>query len=119
MNGAVAKTTSPERMLRSGLYDALSADGETIWSCAVNVRRAESDLRAVDAAKLDAFLPGKALAGEKGIREWRGEIRREVPLWPWLLGAAALVYLAEGWASATAAKRRIVAAGGQKGGART
>jgi type VI protein secretion system component VasF len=58
------------------------------------------------------------VAGTQGIREWREEIRREVPLWPWLLAAAALVYLTEGWASAVAAKRRVIAAGGLKGGAR-
>jgi hypothetical protein len=58
------------------------------------------------------MLPGKVAAGQQGIREWREEIRREVPLWPWILAAAALVFLAEGWMSARAARRREVAAGG-------
>ena len=100
------------RALRGGVFDAVSEDGKTLWRCAVNVRRAESDLRPVEAAKLQAMLPGKVVAGRQGIREWREEIRREVPLWPWLLAAAALAFLAEGWMSARAAKRREAAAGG-------
>jgi hypothetical protein len=103
---------SAARPLRSGLFDAISDDGKPLWRCAVNVRRAESDLRSVEAAKLQAMLPGKVAAGQQGIREWREEIRREVPLWPWLLTMAALVFLAEGWMSARAAKQRAVAAGG-------
>jgi hypothetical protein len=99
------------RALRGGLFDAVSEDGKTLWRCAVNVRRAESDLRPVDAGKLAAMLPGKVVSGEKGIREWRGEIRRDVPLWPWLLAAAALVFLTEGWLSARAAKQREHAGG--------
>jgi hypothetical protein len=104
--------TAATRVLHSGLYDAVSNDGKTQWRCAVNVRRAESDLRATDSAKLQAMLPGRVVAGAQGIREWREEIRREVPLWPWVLGVAALVFLAEGWASAHAARRREAAAGG-------
>ncbi len=100
------------RALRSGVFDAVAEDGKTLWRCAVNVRRAESDLRPVEAAKLQAMLPGKVASGQQGIREWREEIRREVPLWPWFLTAAALVYLVEGWMSARAAKQRAVAAGG-------
>ena len=58
------------------------------------------------------MLPGKVVAGQQGIREWREEIRREVPLWPWLLAAAALTFLAEGWLSARTAKWRESATGG-------
>ncbi|MCX6873819.1 MAG: BatA domain-containing protein [Verrucomicrobia bacterium] len=100
------------RALRSGLFEAISKAGQTQWRCAVNVRRAESDLRAMDSAKLQAMLPGRVATGAQGLREWREEIRREVPLWPWVLAAAALVFLAEGWASAVAAGRREAAAGG-------
>jgi hypothetical protein len=100
------------RALRGGLFDAVSTDGEILWRAAVNVRRAESDLRAVESAKLQAMLPGKLVSGQQGIREWREEIRREVPLWPWLLAVAALVFLTEGWMGARAAGRREVAAGG-------
>ncbi len=100
------------RALHSGVYDAVSKTGKTVWRCAVNVRRAESDLRPLEQAKLQAMLPGRVVAGAQGVREWREESRREVPLWPWLLGAAALVFLAEGWISAAAAKRRSAAAGG-------
>jgi len=109
---AAADGSPAPRALRSGLYDALAKDGKVRWRCAVNVRRAESDLRPVDAAKLQAMLPGRVLAGTRGLREWREESRREVPLWPWLLGAAALVFLTEGLAAASAAKRRVAAAGG-------
>jgi hypothetical protein len=109
----VADDGSPaSRALRSGLFDAISKDGKTCWRCAVNVRRSESDLRPVDSAKLQAMLPGRLIAGEQGIREWREETRREVPLWPWLLAAAALIFMMEGWASTVAAKRREAAAGG-------
>jgi len=100
------------RTQHGGLFDAVSKDGKTRWRCAVNVRREESDLRVPDAAKLQAMLPGRVVAGTKGIHEWREEIRREVPLWPWLLGAATLVFLTEGWASARAARWRVAAADG-------
>jgi len=100
------------RIRHSGLFDALAADGRTRWSCAVNVRREESDLRSPDPAKLQAMLPGRVAAGSTGIHEWREEIRREVPLWPWLLGASALAFLLEGWLSARTAQRRIAAAEG-------
>ncbi len=101
------------RALHSGLLDAVSKDGKTVWRCAVNVRREESDLHAVEDVKLKAILPGRVVAGAQGVREWREEIRREVPLWPWLLGAAALVFLAEGWLSTRTAKLREVNAGGE------
>ena len=107
-----AAATPGTRVLRSGLYPALAKDGQTVWRCAANVRRAESDLRPVAAAKLQAVLPGRLATGNQGLREWRDDNRREVPLWPWLLAAAALVFVLEGWASARAAKQREVAAGG-------
>ena len=100
------------RAAHAGVFDAVSEDGKALWRCAVNVRRVESELRPLEAAKLQAMLPGKVVAGQQGIREWREEIRREVPLWPWLLTIAALVFLAEGWLSARAAKQRAAAAGG-------
>jgi hypothetical protein len=100
------------RATRSGVFDAVSDDGNTVWRCAVNVRRAESDLRPVEDVKLQAMLPGKVAAGKEGIREWREEIRREVPLWPWFLTLAAIVFLVEGWMSHRAANGRSVAAGG-------
>ena len=78
----------------------------------MNVRRDESDLRAVDGTQLQAMLPGRVVAGSTGIHEWRDEIRREVPLWPWLLGAAAVTFLLEGWLSTRTAQRRITAAEG-------
>jgi hypothetical protein len=109
---AAAAGNAVPRAQRSGLFDALAADGSVRWRCAVNVRRAESDLRPVDTAKLQALLPGRVLAGTQGVREWREAGGREVPVWPWLLAAAALVFLAEGWAGAAAAKRREAAAGG-------
>ena len=100
------------RIPHSGCYDAVGKDGKIRWRCAVNVRRAESDLRAVDSVKLQAMLPGRVVTGAQAIREWRGEIRREVPLWPWLLAAAAWVYLTEGWVAGRAARRRVAAADG-------
>jgi len=98
--------TASARALRGGSFDAVSDDGEIVWRVAVNVRRDESDLRPVDAAELESMLPGRLAAGQQGIRAWREEIRREVPLWPWLLAAAALVFLTEGWMAARAAGRR-------------
>jgi hypothetical protein len=93
------------RIPHSGCYDAVGKDGKSRWRCAVNVRRAES-------VKLQAMLPGRVVTGAQAIREWRGEIRREVPLWPWLLAAAALTYLTEGWVAGRAARRRVAAADG-------
>jgi len=104
--------TPATRVTRSGLYPALAKDGHTVWCCAANVRRAESDLRPVTAAKLQAMLPGRVATGHQGLREWCDDNRREVPLWPWLLAAAALVFVLEGWASARAAQRREVDPGG-------
>lgn len=100
------------RALHSGLAEAISPDGKARWQCAVNVRREESDLRALDSVKLQAMLPGRVATGAQGIREWREEIRREVPVWPWLLALAALAFLAEGWMSTRAARQRAVAADG-------
>jgi hypothetical protein len=94
------------RAMRSGLFEAVAKDGESVWRVAVNVRRDESDLRPVEAAKLSSMLPGKVMAGQEAMREWREEVRREVPVWPWILAAAAIVYLAEGRMSARAAGRR-------------
>ncbi|MEI6675021.1 MAG: VWA domain-containing protein [Verrucomicrobiota bacterium] len=109
---AAGESNPATRALHSGLFDALAKDGNIRWRCAVNVRRAESDLQPLEAAKLQAMLPGRVVAGTQGLRELREASRREVPLWPWLLAAAALIYLTEGWASARAAKRREAAAGG-------
>lgn len=105
-------TEEETRALRSGVIDAVAEDGEVQWRCAVNVRRDESDLHALDATKLQAMLPGRVAAGTQGLSEWRKEVSREVPLWPWLLAAAALVFLAEGWASSWFAKRREISSGG-------
>jgi hypothetical protein len=104
------------RAMHPGIFDAVAKDGKPGWSCAVNVRRAESDLRAVDTAKLQAMRPGKVITGHQGTREWREETQRDVPLWPWLLAAAALAYLAEGWLSARAANQRetMIGAGFEK-----
>ena len=99
------------RVLHSGVFDALANDRTPLRRCAVNVRRAESELRPLDPGKLRAMLPGRLATGTGGIREWREAIRREVPLWPWLLAAAALVFIAEGWFSTRAAARRGVEAG--------
>lgn len=105
------KEARSARMRRSGVFDAVSNEGVPVWRTAANIRRDESDLRPVDAGKLAAMLPGKLVTGPQGIHEWRKESRREVPLWPWLLASAALVFLAEGWMSARAAGLRDGAAG--------
>ena len=100
------------RAVHSGLHDAVSEAGKSQWSCAVNVRREESDLHPVNSEKLKATLPGRIASGSEGVRDWRDQIRREVPMWPWLLGVAVTVFLIEGWASMRAARRRELAAGG-------
>ncbi|MBC8126020.1 MAG: BatA domain-containing protein [Gloeobacteraceae cyanobacterium ES-bin-144] len=99
------------RALRSGVFDAVSKDGKSQWRCAVNIRRAESDIRPLESHILQQMLPGRLMTGGQGLRGWREELRREVPLWPWLLGAAALTFLAEGWLSSIAAERREMTAG--------
>ncbi|MBN8456885.1 MAG: VWA domain-containing protein [Verrucomicrobia bacterium] len=101
---------SSPRATRGGAFDAATPTGEIRWRCAVNARRAESELRPLPSERLRTLLPGRLAAGTQGIREWRDEIRREVPLWPWLLGGAGLVFLAEIAASARAGSRRIEAA---------
>lgn len=102
---------STTRTSQSGVFTARDAKDAVVWSCAVNVRRDESVLFPLEPERLQAMLPGKIAAGSEGIRAWRDEIRREVPLWPWFLAAAALVYLTEGWMSAAAARNRDAAAG--------
>lgn len=99
------------RSRRAGVFEAVSGQEKSLWRVAVNVRREESDLQPADAAFLTKILPGKIVAGQQGIREWREEIQREVPLWPWLLVATALVFLIEGRMSMRAAGRRDAAGG--------
>ena len=99
------------RVAASGLHDATTAADDTVWRCAANTRREESDLRPVPAEVLAGMLPGRLVAGTEGVRAWREETQREVPVWPWLLGAAAVVFALEGWLSARTARRRIAAAG--------
>lgn len=115
---AAADGSPALRVPHSGVFDALAKDGSTLWRTAANVRREESELRAVDSKVLQAMLPGRLAAGAQGIREWREEVRREVPLWPWLLAAAAALYLTEGWLSAAAAKRRVIPTAGPQPEAR-
>jgi len=100
-----------ERAWHSGIHDALANDGKTAWQCAVNVRRSESDLRPIDSQTLQAMLPGQLVTGTQGVQAWQQTSRHEVPLWPWLLAAAALVYLTEGRASARAATLRELTTG--------
>jgi hypothetical protein len=96
--------------LHSGCYDSQSQNSHIPWRCAVNVRRNESDLRPIPTDQLQTLLPGHIITGTQGIRKWRNESRREVPLWPCLLAAAALIYLIEGRQSMLAAQRRLIAA---------
>ena len=94
------------RAPRSGIFDASAAGAPPVWRCAVNVDRAESDLRPEDPAALQAMLPGKIAHGSEGMKDWREDVRREVPLWPWLLAAAALVFAMEGWLANRSARQR-------------
>lgn len=103
-------TDGSTRTTNAGSFDACAPDGSIVWSCAVNVRREESALQSLEAGRLSSMLPGKVASGLEGMRAWRDEARREIPLWPWLLAAAALTYLAEGWMSAAAARNRTAAA---------
>lgn len=111
LSAFTAATWPGPRVTRHGLHEARDAEGNVRWRCAANVRRAESELRPVVAKQLQAMLPGRVASGAQGIRAWREEIQREVPVWPWFLAAAAVVFLAEGWMTARAATRRMTAAG--------
>lgn len=99
------------RAVREGLYVARSADGRELWQCAVNVRRDESDLRPVPASTLSGFLPGRVATGHAGMVASEQDAKRQIPMWPWLLALAALVYLIESWWSVRAAARRAKSAG--------
>ena len=94
------------RITHAGLHEGRVPGNDRVWRCAANVPRAESDLRPVEAAMLGKMLPGQLGTGAEGLRAWRDEMGREVPLWPWLLGAAALVFVTEGWWAARSGSRR-------------
>jgi hypothetical protein len=96
----------------AGLYRADAGGVAGVWQCAVNTRRDESDLRPVPADTLKETVPGTVLAGTSGMRGWLEQSERQHPLWPWALAAAALVFTAECWWSAMAARRRMAAAAG-------
>jgi len=95
---------------QAGLHIARTADGRELWQCAVNVRRDESDLRPLAAAELSSFLPGRMATGQAGMVASEQDAKRQIPMWPWLLALAALVYLIESWWSAAAANRRAMSA---------
>ena len=94
------------RITRAGLHAGQVPGGARSWKCAANVPRAESELRPADSAVLGRILPGRTGSGAEGMRAWRDEMGREVPLWPWLLGGAALVFVAEGWWGARSGSKR-------------
>lgn len=102
---ADGKTTP--RLPHSGVFDALDTSGNPVWRCAANVRRSESDLTTTNTATLQAMLPGRVVAGSSGLKDWRDGNHRDVPLWPWMLAAAALVYLLEWRISSITAKQRM------------
>ncbi len=109
--GAAWSAAPAARVTAAGLHEATDENKRTLWRCAANVRREESDLRPLPAESLAALIPGRLATGAEGARAWREETRREVPLWPWLLAAAALVFTAESWLAGRTARRRIHAAG--------
>jgi hypothetical protein len=118
LNDPGAKWLAPDgqgnplpRADRAGLHVARSAAGRELWQCAVNVRRDESDLRPLPAATLSGFLPGRMATGRAGMVASEQDAKRQVPLWPWLLAVAALIYLIESWWSVRAAARRAKSAG--------
>ena len=94
-----------------GIFTATGAGAARVWRCAVNVDRAESLLRPKDPAALKSILPGTIAAGGKAVDAWRAEARRDVPLWPWLLAAAAMVFAGEGMLASRLASLR----GGKSG----
>jgi hypothetical protein len=103
---AVNSANAQPRAMRPGPHAAQDAAARTVAYCAVNVRREESDLRPVDESVLAGWLPGHVVTGAAGVDAWNRESKRQVPLWPWLLAAATLVFLAEFQFSARAARRR-------------
>jgi hypothetical protein len=94
-----------DRIMRAGLHQGKGAGDVAVW-CAANVPREESDLRPVGREDLERWLPGQLGTGAAGVRAWRDEIGREVPLWPWLLAAASLVFAAEAWWSSRVGLRQ-------------
>lgn len=96
-----------ERITEAGLHEARRG-GEVVAVCAANVAREESDLKSLTAAELERWLPGQVGIGSEGLRAWRDEIGREVPLWPWLLAAGAMVFAFEAWWSARVGQRQAL-----------
>ena len=104
-NPAMAdKTDSP------GIFQARNAQlkepAEPRWVCAVNVHRAESDLRPVERAAIAALLPASAQILSEVPADWQDSGLRQIPLWPILLLLTALAFLAESRLSARAARSR-------------
>ena len=103
-----------DRTEEAGNYQ-VSADNEvSVFS--VNVDPGEASFTRVSPPMPDKASPATTLSGNEELRTWLGRSRGYVPLWPYLLGAALLIFLAEGAFSNLTAARR---AQGDSAGVRT
>ncbi len=91
---------------QAGFYQVGPAADPALLTFEVNAPEHESDLEPISEDALAALTPHESIAGPDSLRAWLTQSRGMVPLWPWVLGLAALAFAAEGVASNLAARRR-------------
>ena len=97
-----------ERAEQPGIYTI--AEGSQTAMFAVNVDRAESDLRPLAASDADKLAQSagtvKQLVGIEALKQWLAQNRGMAPLWPILLVIALAIFAAEGILANIMARRR-------------
>lgn len=84
-----------ERAEQSGFYKVSLPNGEVVQEFAVNVDPRESNLRPIEPAALGKMISTEVVTGLEDLKLWLGRNRGLVPLWPFLLVLAFLVFAAE------------------------
>ncbi len=105
--GADGRTLLFERAEASGFYTAQAGSETALFP--VNVNREESDPKAIAPEaleKLTAPLQVVQLTGRDAFVQWLQKSKGLVPFWPFLLGAALLVFVLEAVLSNLVARRR-------------
>jgi hypothetical protein len=84
-----------ERTDQTGIYDVRSPSEGTVQQFAVNVDPVESRLKPISPDALAKVVPHQMIVGQDDLRVWLERNRGHVPLWPWVLLLALLVFAVE------------------------